>query len=575
MKMKKLLAVLLVFVMTATCFAACGDQGNDSGNNNTNPTQAEATPTESVIPKDTVELQVYSQLANYSGVQAGWMATVLKEKFNVTINIIPDQDGVFTTRAESGSLGDIIVFGNDTDQYQQAHAAGLLWDWEDEDLLDNYGPYIKENMSKALEKNKGLTGTLHGFGHNVAVSNEDHEAFFYYSDIRWDLYKELGYPQIGTLEDLVDLLAKMVEICPTSDSGGKTYGISLFPDWDGNMVMYVKATAALYGYDEFGFGLYDCKTRTYNHLFADDSMYLRCLKFYNTLYQRGLLDPDSMTQTYDGANEAYMDGAAFYCIFNYLGSTAYNTETHTSLGKGMYPVAAEDFSTLCYGLNVNGGNRVWTIGANTQYPELCMSIINWLATPEGFMTYYYGPQGLTWDYDDEGYAYMTDFGLETRANKKTEMPSPYSGTYNDGSLQLNNNTWSISATNPDGNDEKYDWNTWKNTLLGSVTDILQDWRNFTGYVFYDNYLESKGYTVAPGTTYTTTTMPSDLKTTWEQVADCIVDYSWKAIYATTDAEYDKIVDEMKTKAYAYGYEECYQFYLNEAAIRKALEDATD
>ena len=44
-----------------------------------------------------------------------------------------------------------------------------------------------------------------------------------------------------SLEDLVDVLAKMKEICPKDDNGNPTYGVSLFNDWDGNMVMYVKS----------------------------------------------------------------------------------------------------------------------------------------------------------------------------------------------------------------------------------------------------------------------------------------------------------------------------------------------
>ena len=41
---------------------------------------------------------------------------------------------------------------------------------------------------------------------------------------------------------------------------------------------------------------------------------------------------------------------------------------------------------ITYGMSVYGGNRIWSIGAKTQYPELCMAIINWLSTPEGRMT---------------------------------------------------------------------------------------------------------------------------------------------------------------------------------------------
>ena len=36
---------------------------------------------------ETITLEVYSQLANYSGLQTGWIADILKDKFNVKLKI--------------------------------------------------------------------------------------------------------------------------------------------------------------------------------------------------------------------------------------------------------------------------------------------------------------------------------------------------------------------------------------------------------------------------------------------------------------------------------------------------------
>ena len=78
---------------------------------------------------DVIRLDVYSQLANFSGLQLGWGAVLLKDKFNVEINIIPEQDGTYATRMESGSLGDIVVWGSNGDDYKNAVAKGMLLDW--------------------------------------------------------------------------------------------------------------------------------------------------------------------------------------------------------------------------------------------------------------------------------------------------------------------------------------------------------------------------------------------------------------------------------------------------------------
>lgn len=127
----------------------------------------------SIIPKETVTLDVYSQITNYEGPQEGWFAQVLLDKFNVKLNITSDgEDGVFENRATSGDLGDIVIFGNDTEQYHAAIEQGLLLDWEQNGLLDQYGSDMKENMGKALEKNRQNSGgRVYGFGYDVALDS--------------------------------------------------------------------------------------------------------------------------------------------------------------------------------------------------------------------------------------------------------------------------------------------------------------------------------------------------------------------------------------------------------------------
>ena len=106
--------------------------------------------------KGPITLNVYSQLANTNGEQVGWFAKIMLDKFNVKLNIINEAPGRYVTRMESGDLGDIIVFGNSSTNYLEAVKKGMLYDWNAEDLLTEYGPYIKENMGIALEKNMSM-----------------------------------------------------------------------------------------------------------------------------------------------------------------------------------------------------------------------------------------------------------------------------------------------------------------------------------------------------------------------------------------------------------------------------------
>lgn len=556
-KMKKIAALSLTAAMTAGLLSGCGNAASTNGDS-------------------PITLTVFSQLANYSGEQAGWSADILLEKFNVILNIVPDLNGTYQTRMEAGDLGDIVVFGSNGDDYLNAIEAGLLYDWNEDNLLAEYGPYIQEHMGNALTQNANISGgTTYGFGHAVASSREEHQAFFYTWDVRWDLYKQLGYPEVKNLDDLVELFKQMKEICPTDDNGNPTYAVSLWPDWDGDMVMYVKSTAtAYYGYDELGIGLYDPETGNYYDCLDVDGPYIEALRFYNKLYQNNLLDPDSMTATYDTMTEKVQAGGTFFSIFNYAGRSVYNTDEHLAEGKMMNSLVPSEASPIVYGMDTLGGNRIWAIGAKTDYPELCMEIINYLSTPEGRLTMEYGPQGVCWDYDEDGYTYFTELGKKCHADIETSMEEAgYKGTFHDGQLQINNITWALDAINPDSNGERYNCDYWASNLNANVSEIEQDWKDFTGCNTTDEYMESGNYTVSPASAFTQSKQDAEFKTKWTQTTDCITTYSWNAIYAKDDAEFDSIVAEMIQKANEYYYEECLEWSLNEAALRKAAEDA--
>lgn len=564
-KMKRILALMLAVVMTGGLLTGCGGTAKE----------------------DYITLTIYSQLANYSGEMQGWFAQILKDKFNVVVNLIPDGDGVYETRMEAQDLGDIIVFGADGKKYMQAVEAGLLYDWEEDNLVQDFGPYIWEHMQDALEKNKtvsaakddkgnivGDADTIYGFGHNVASSSDSHDVFFYTWDIRWDLYKQLGYPEVKNLDDLMDVLEQMKEICPSDDNGKATYGMSLWPDWDANLVMYVKSMAtAYYGYDELGIGHYNVTNGEFYDALATDSPYLEMLKWFNELYRKGLLDPDSMTQTYDEMIAKVQNGGVFFSIFNYAGSLGYNKAVHYAEDKIMMSLVPEDASPIVAGLSTVGGNRVWAIGAKTQYPELCMEIINWLCTPEGRLTMDYGPKELCWDYDENGKTYFTEFGLTCKEDRTTLMPEEWGGaTFNDGAFQVNNTTWTAADINPESG-ERYNSDYWASTQVPEGRCAAElDWRERTGCQTVDEYMETCKYVVDIPTTYSESTREAELDATWQQVITCIKDYSWQAIYADTEEKFDALVNEMRGKAMSYGYQRCVTWSKNEAAMRNALQE---
>lgn len=605
---KRLLAMGLATTMALTGLAGCSSDSSSSVDTTANAENTSAgsddettaenaeTTTEddgkfhspnydpTYVPEEPVTIEIFSQVANYAGEQKGWSAKVLKDKFNVVVNIVQDPDGSqMTARMQSGNLGDIVVMGSRDDNYETAAKNGYLLNWNKDDLLSTYGSYMKEHFSDALEYNASMNdGVCYGYTGAVALEGSSNEQGTLYTwDTRWDLYDQLGQPEVKDLDGLLKLMKDMKEICPTDENGKETYALSMWPDWDGNMVMYVKAFAtAYYGYDEWGFGLYDVTTGKLHGALEADGPYYQSLKFINKLYQEGLVDPNSMSQTYQQMAEKMKAGGVFFSIFNYAGSAIFNTEDHIADNKMMMALIPQEATPIVYGTSTTGNGYEWCIGASTQYPELCMEIINWLSTPEGYLTYCYGPEGKDgcWYYDEEGRLFLTEFGKKAQADKEnTDMSEiGYTGTFNDGSLQVNSNTWAQSSINPDSPfGEAFLQTLWDSNQLEPLCDVEAKWRAYSGETLGTSYLlHWKNAIMAPptGVSHKDPGKKDKLKTSWSAVSGEIVAGTWKCIYAKDDAEFDKLFNDMLKAAQSYGYDDCIKWSEEQAATRHEVEE---
>lgn len=574
---KRIISISLIFFMLC---GGCASKGKVSTENATevwdNQSDSNSEENSQENSENLITLDVYSQLSAYAGEQTGWFAKEMQERFNVKLNFINDgSEDLYERLANTGDLGDIVLFGTDTDQYHSSIDRGLLLDWEQNDLLANYGQYINENMSKALEKNKKNSGGhVYGFGYDVALESGEYGDFDYHPDIRWDLYEKIGMPEVNTLEDYVDVLSQMKEICPASDSGEETYGVSLFSDWDGDMMMFAKSTCTnFFGVDELGIGFYDVENGSFQGCLEDGGYYIRALKFYNELYRQGLLDPDSQSQGYDGCIEDYQDGRAFFCIFGWLAAPKYNTVKHTADGKAMLPLAAADQKTLVYGLNENGGNRLWTIGSKCEHPELAMEIINWLCSPEGRIVSEYGPKGLCWDYDVEGNTCMLDLGYRGKNGEELDMTEyGYEGTYAEGCPQFNNTTVSINTENPESNGQTYNYAYWPNVENIASSNIEESWKETTGASTAKEYLSQFQYLISKPNTYSSSSKSEELGNKWAAVTEIVRTGSWNAIYAESEDAFEQKIQKMQRDAQKAGYKDCVKWCEKEAALRKASEE---
>jgi multiple sugar transport system substrate-binding protein/putative aldouronate transport system substrate-binding protein len=212
-----------------------------------------------------------------------------------------------------------------------------------------------------------------------------------------------------------------------------------------------------------------------------------------------------------------------------------------------------------------------------------MEIYNYLYSPDGAMTIWYGLPGLHWYYDEDGYTRLTELGQQCKDDPQTDLAgvewvSPYTGrsytlgsSFVDGMLAINNPTWAIDAMNPDSNGETYNSDFWRSQQRPPRNEIEADWREFAGAVNAQEYMEGTDYVVIPGTSYAESVRSDELEVTWRQVTTAIKNFSWRAIYAESDEEFDRIVETMIRLCNEYGYQDVLEWSENEAVIRHQME----
>lgn len=500
---RKAISVMLSAALIAGTLAGCGSDNSDS----TESTAVESTAGDSTESadssdgetegsskyKDFITVDVFDSMANYQGIQSGWFAKIVKDKFNMELNIIAPNvagggDTLFQTRSAAGDLGDLIITGCGNGRLQNLVTAGLVIDMtdylKDAENVHRYDSAI-ETTSQLVEED-GIWAIPSESSSNSPTTSSEGPEPNYGAYLRWDAYKAAGYPELNTLEDLLPALQKMQEAVPTSDSGKQTYAISLFKDWDGNLMSNAKPEASLYGYDEIGFVLAKADGSDYQSFIDSDSAYVRSLKFLFEANQMGLVDPESTTQNYDTLFAKYQDGQILFSPYPWLGQSAYNTDANKAEGKGFMLAPIADECIFSYGcqVNGNGGNAGIMIGSKAEDPQRLADFIDWLYSPEGIMescaqtASTCGPEGLTWEMKD-GEPVLTDFGKQALYGETVNVPDEWGGgTWKDGVSALNYKAVNQLDVNPETG-ICYDYTTWSSVLENQDNTLYADWKTQT------------------------------------------------------------------------------------------------
>ncbi|MEU1970847.1 extracellular solute-binding protein [Microbacterium sp. NPDC019599] len=558
MKLKSLTALAVAGVLAVGSLTACTPGGS---------TEQE---TISEFPEswdEEITVDVFASLANYMGMQEGWFAKLVKDKFNMKLNIIAPNvagggDTLYNTRVAAGDLGDLIL----TDKGEK------LTELIDGGLVQDVAPFYPamENLNKfdlAVQHVSEEKDGMYGLPTQVSsiLPSEPSEGLdpTFGPFLRWDLYKQLGYPEVGTLEDLIPVLADMQAAQPTADNGEPVYALSLFKDWDGNMMVMAKQFACFYGFDELGFVLAKADGSEYESIIDSDSHYVRSLRFYYEANQLGLIDPDSTTQNYDTLYSKFQNGQVLFSWWPWLGQAAYNTEANIAAGKGFMMAPLEDQQIFSYGAEAYGATQTWSIGSKAEDPERVAAFIDWLYSPEGAYSGANqtsgatGPEGLTWEIGADGQPALTEIGQQVFLEGDADVPAEWGGgKYVAGSSALNTTTV-LPADVDTQTGFPYSYKFWPSYQNLIENPVMDDWSaKMGGATSTMDYLKTNDQLlVGAGAGYVAPSDDSQIETLRSQVKEIIVQYSWQLVFAENDAQFEALLAEMQEKANGLGYEQ--------------------
>lgn len=574
-RMRRVTALMLCAAMAAS-FAGCGsDKGSGSSESKGGDTKD--------AKEKTLTIDVFARNANYQGLQSGWFAKVIKEKFNIELNIISQNisgDSIYQTRSAAGELGDIVCL--DADKMKDCVDAGLIYDLselaKDSEVLKPF-----EEGAVALSEYFGTEDKIYAYPTNASgvakntdaaqVRNGAPENGFY---TRWDYYYELGAPEIKDMDDILAVCKQMQDAHPTSDSGKTAYAFSLFPDWDGDWMTCAMKYAIMYGYGQnCGFVNYKANGEDYFVLDDDDGIYYKALDMYFKANQMGMMDPDSSTQSFDDLNAKVADGAAFNSPFPIY---QYNTPEHVTEGKGQVFVPVGDMDYAPLGHSVHGQGGTMALGSTVKEPERVFEFFEWLNSEEGMMLTFAGPEGLTWE-EKDGKPYLTEFGKEAlQGGDPQNIPVPEEwggGNFSDGGNRIVSSIVYKMDTNPAYN-EPYDPSMWSTTMEENRTKIDEQWTETFGTQWPLDYVKEKNALhPMPGNSFRKPQDPGDIKTKRSECGEVIKEYSWRMVFAQDESEFDSLWQEMKGKIKGFGYEDVVAYDMeNFKTAAAAIKEAT-
>ena len=519
-------------------------------------------------------LEIFDVAANYQGMQTGWFAKVVKDRFNIELNIIAPQvagDSIYQLRASSGNLGDIVLL--EATQFQDCLEAGLIKDISDK--ITGCSNLMKfDKQIKAL--NTGLPGNSAGKYYGIPTEMMDtsptsftQERIYSLPQLRWDLYNKIGAPELNSLDDLLKAFVELRKVHPTNEAGDPAYPLSLWPDWDGGDGMIgianVVQLTTWYGEKIKGSAILKSDGKTFYPLTEKTGTYYKMLKFLNDAYRLKVVDPDSGTQDWNSVCAKISNGQVDFIWYTWEVGF-WNTSARLADGTAFCFIPVNDQNYYTDSDAYYGSGRVFGVGSkvdDAKYDRI-MKFLDWYASPEGAQFQHIGIEGFNYKKLSNGkYEQMNDNALMDNLPVPAEFGG---GGYSDGNNAINQWIVNSNCTNP-LTGEIYASSYWASYKEKNMTQMRKDWEKKYDASDATDWMTKNGkIVVSPSVSVALPSDSADISVIRNSVNKSVCDASWRMIFAKSDAEFDKMWDEMTAEVKGFGFDDLYKFDVEKHTI---------
>lgn len=423
--------------------------------------------------------------------------------------------------------------------------------------------YIREYKSAGTGSIYGLTTDVgDNFARYKTIDSTERNAL----KVRWDVYEEIGAPEMNSMDDVLDVMEQMLKAHPNSEDGTSFYGTVLNNGSDSNywanMVMWYR----MQGYSEIQLPYLleaNMTEGVYSSILNKDSMYYKGLKWYNEAYRRGIMDPESINNDRPTQKIKVDEGYAMIPS-GYLPGWAPTYYEYYIPGTKVY-----------YNYTSTYGNSRFMIGinANTKNIDACVAFLDMMCDPDAFLTISAGPEGEFWEADENGVVSLTEAGAKhLEASGKGDTTSFTLSTGEQ--LELWNTPWVIangaltSYKDAEGNQLCCTTTGWPEVdAAASQNESFKNWQKVTGYNNWKEWLDKENaYFNNPDMedVNSFTSNPDDMmKLTMDAIKDKVVNASWQMVYAEDEATFDSLWDKMVSDCEGLGAQDIVDWRLND------------